>query len=132
MSMFEQSSRKQLRFPSKAGDITVEQLWHLPLTSKTGLDLDAVARTTNIELKAVTEDSFVAVTPNPAKAMLTLKLDVLKHIIATVQAEQKASTEAVLRKQQKENLLGILADKKVDALKGLSVAELEAQIAALG
>ena len=42
MNLFEIASRKKLRIPTTKGDLTVEQLWDLPLKS-TGLSLDKIA-----------------------------------------------------------------------------------------
>ena len=70
--IFERAARGNLRFPSSIGELTAEQLWHFPLTDRDPLrpDLDKIARSVNAELRSVTEDSFVSVTPDPRKADL--------------------------------------------------------------
>jgi hypothetical protein len=48
----EYAVRNKLRFSSSRGELTAEQLWDVPLRSKDGLDLNAVAQTANKALKA--------------------------------------------------------------------------------
>ena len=40
--IFKQATKLKLRFSSVRGDLTVEDLWDLPLTSKSNLSLDGV------------------------------------------------------------------------------------------
>ena len=53
------AAQNQLRFESIRGDLTVEQLFQLPLRSKGGFDLDSVAKAVNAELRGASEESFV-------------------------------------------------------------------------
>lgn len=131
-NIYQKASRAKLRFNTNKGDITVEQLWELPLTSKTGFDLDTIAKQVNRELNAVAEESFVQVASNPQKAILTLKLDVLKDVISVLQAENAARVDAAQRKAELTKLTSLLDDKKDEALKGLTVEQLQARIASLG
>jgi hypothetical protein len=131
-AIFEQASRGKVRFPSDRGDLTVEQLWDLPLQAKNGFDLDSVAKDVNCQLKAVTEESFVNIGTNPAKPALELKLDIVKHIIATRIAENEAARTKAERLTEKRRLVELLGDKNDEELKGLSKEELTARIAALG
>ena len=73
-NLFLQATREKFRFESPKGDLSVEQLWDLPLTSRTGFDLDTVAKTVNADLKASNEESFVNVNNNPAVSRLQAKL----------------------------------------------------------
>lgn len=132
INIFEQASRRALRFSSNKGDLTVEQLWNLPLQSRAGFDLDTVAKTANSALKLVDEESFVETRQNPAKAELVLKLDIVKHIIAVRIAENEAARTAADRKAKKDRLLEILAKKDDAALEGMSRDDLVKQIAELG
>lgn len=131
-NIFEQATRTGIRFATSRGLISTEQLWAVPLTSKDGFDLDTVARAVNADLKGVTEESFVAVRPSPAKALHELRLEVVKHIIAVKLAEKQAANDAAARKAEKDKLVGLLADKQDEALKNLTPEELQARIKALG
>lgn len=139
MDIFEAASRKKLRFASPKGELTTEQLWDLPLLGgavNRGLntDLDTVARAVNLNLKAVSEDSFVTVSTNPMKATYELQLAVVKHIIAAKQAEAEKAKDRAAKAEKRRKLLDVLAMKeeqeigaksKEDILKEL--AELDAE-----
>ena len=57
---FEKASRIRLRFDTPQGSLTVEDLWQLPLTSRTGrANLDDIAKSLNRQLKETAEESFV-------------------------------------------------------------------------
>lgn len=128
MNIFEQASRKQIRFASNRGELLTEQLWSLPLQSKTQCDLDTIAKDVNKSLRDVTDDSFVSTKTNPAKPQLELKLEILKHIIAVKQAEAEASASAVARAQQRSKLLNALAEQEDNALKAMTPEQLRAQL----
>ncbi|MNQ55358.1 hypothetical protein D3C85_694510 [compost metagenome] len=130
-NLFELASRQKIRFASSKGDLTVEQLWDLPLSSKVGFDLDSVAREVNSKLKAAGEESFVETRVNLAKARLELAMELVKHIIGVRLAEREANLKSMENKAERARLTEILHSKKDDELKGLSVEELEARIANL-
>ncbi len=131
MNIFEQATRQALRFSSNRGELSTEQLWDLPLTSRQGFDLDSVAKEVNQRLKSVTEESFVVKTTNPEKDSLELKLEVLKHIIAAKQAEADARRNAAERAAERQKLYDILAEKQDSALKDLSVEDIQKRLAEL-
>jgi aconitase B len=58
-----------------------------------------VAQAVNAELKAVTEESFVNVKPNPLKGELETKLELVKHIIA-VRIKQAEDIKAAVEKSE--------------------------------
>lgn len=130
-NLFEIASRKAYRFQSNRGDLTTEQLWELPLTSRGGFDLDSVAKAVNAELKSVTEESFVATRVNPRKGDLETKLDVLKYIIAVKIAEAEAVTARVAKQEKRAKILDALAAKENEELTQASKDDLLKQLAEL-
>lgn len=132
MNIFEIASRQAFRYPSTKGELTTEQLWELPLQSKTNFDLDNVAKAVNAQLKSLTEESFVATSEKPGKAMAERKLEIVKHIIATKLAENAALRDLAARKTEKEKLLGALERKQDAALEGMTAEEIQKRIAELG
>jgi hypothetical protein len=132
-SIYKKATRDKLRFPSSVGELTIEDLWELPLTTtKAGRpDLDTVARTVNADLKSVTEESFVDTKPNPRRAVLTLQLDIVKDVIATKIAERDAAKSAAEKAARKEKLLEALAAKEDQKLAGMSKEDIERELASL-
>ncbi len=126
--MFEQASRQKLRFGSAQGNLSVEDLWDLPLTSARGkANLNDVAKEVSRQLKTESEEDFV----NPksgADKLLQLKLDIIKRIISVRQVENEAERSATDRRQQKARILEILAKKKDAALESKSEEELTAMV----
>lgn len=135
-NLFILATRAAFRFASPAGALAVEDLWSLPLTSTKGkANLDDIARGLYTELKDAGEVvSFVA---NPASAStkrneLQAKFDIVKYIIDVRLAENEAKLNAAKRAEQKQKLLAIIDRKSDEALEGKSIAELRAEVEALG
>jgi hypothetical protein len=131
-TMFEKATRSKLRFESNKGQLNVEQLWDLPLTSKTAFDLDSVAKAVNQELKSVTEESFVTTSTNPRKGDLELKLEIVKHIIKTKQDENSVAAASVVKREERKRLESILATKQAQQLEGLSIEDIQKRLDELG
>lgn len=131
-NLFITASRKKFRFASERGDLTVENLWDLPLTSKNGFNLNAVAITVNAELKSLAEESFVETSTNPRRKDLENMLEIVKYVIAVKQDEAKAATERVAKQDLKRKLREAIEAKEGEALQSASLEDLKAQLAALG
>jgi len=129
--MFEKASKQKLRFESTKGLLTTEDLWDLPLSSRSGFDLDSVAKAVNQKLKAEVEESFVQTITNSAANQLNLKLEILKHIIADKQVKAREAEQRVLQAQARQKLEDVLAKKKDSELENLSIEEIQARLASL-
>jgi hypothetical protein len=129
--MFEKALRNKYRFESVRGELNLEQLWDLPLQSKSGCDLDSIAKAINAELKQAGEESFVEVAVNPRQSELTDKFEIVKHVIAVRLKENSDRVQVASRKEELLKLEDLLSSKKDEALKSLPAEELEARIAAL-
>jgi hypothetical protein len=110
--------------------VSVEDLWDMPLQAKNNFDLDTVAKAIAADIRKNDEDSFIA-TATKSSVADVLKLDVVKHIIAFKIAENAAKTKRVGDAARRAQLQTAIADKSEDALKNMSVAELEAEMALL-
>lgn len=130
-SLFLTATREKYRFSSPAGQLSVEDLWDLPLSSAKGPSLDAVAKTLHRELKdAEGEVSFV----RPAVKSTTelqAKFDIVKFVIETLVTERDAKTARAEKGAQRQKLLELLAKKKDESLEEKSPEELQAMIDAL-
>ena len=131
MNIFEQATRRAIRFESAKGDLSVEQLWDLPLQSRNQFDLDTVAKTVNRQLNAVTEESFVSIRENPAKETLSHKLEIVKHIISVKLQEAEEARNRANKASEKEKLLRLLDEKQNDALRALTPEEIQERLKAL-
>lgn len=120
---FEKASRLKLRFTTIKGDVTVEDLWDMKLTSRNGFDLDTVAKNLNTAVKESGEESFVA-KRNTKNAILDLKFEIVKHIIKVKMDEADVADKAAENKSKKATILGIIANKQNEELAGKSVDEL--------
>ena len=129
--LFERASRNKFRFASLKGDLTAEQLWDLPLQAKSGFDLDTVAKTINNALKAAAEESFVTPTVTTGARELEAKLDLVKHVIATKQAENAERRRVSERASERQILIDLLDKKRTDALNDLSEEQIQARLAEL-
>lgn len=126
------AAKTGLRFPSKRGELTVEQLFQLPLKSQTGFDLDTVAKGINAQLKQTGEESFVEDTSSdPKTTALKVALDICKDVIKTKQDENKAALAKREKAEQRQKILAAMAAKKDQALTTASMEDLEKQLAAL-
>ncbi len=129
--LFMKASRDKLRFASGAGVLTAEDLWDLPLTSARGANLDDIAKALNKALKdADGEVSFV----KPAVKTTTelqAKFDIVKHVIEVKMAERDARKAAEDKAATKQKIMAKIAEKKDQALDGMSTEELEAMLGTL-
>ena len=129
--MFEAATRLKLRFDSTKGQLQIEDLWDLPLTSTKGqANLDDIARGLHRQLKNSDDVSFVNV-DQKSDAVVQIKFDIVKHIIDVRLAENAAAATARANKEQKQKLMAIRAQRSDDALQTVSIEELDAMIAAL-
>lgn len=131
IDIFQYATRAKLRFPSPRGELSVEQLWDLPLRSRDGFNLDEVAKTANRSLKALTEESFVSTERTPATTKAEVTLEVVKHIISVKLNEEQAAERRAANKVERDRLLAILAEKQAGKLSELSEKELQRRINAL-
>ena len=139
INLFEYATRNHIRLTSARGSLTVEDLWEVPLRSKDGFDLNAVAKAANKALKDLSEESFVETKKTPEHTKREVALECVKHVIGVRLAEEEAAKRRDENKQKKEQLLAILAEKQASKyllsvpamLSALLEKELQKQIAAL-
>lgn len=126
---FVQASRRQLRFQTAKGQFSTEDLWTLSLK-----DLDAIAVRVDETVKPGGRKTFLE---NPdrkaddAAIDNELRLEVLKFVIDVKQAENKAAKARADKRTQLDFLNSLLQKKQLEKLEGLSVEEIQAQMAAL-
>ena len=122
--MFEQATRMKLRFVTERGNVTTEDLWDLPLISLNSVDLDSIAINLNGELKESSKKSFV-IKRNKKDKIISLKLDIVKHIIKAKLDEEEERDQEANNKIERDKIINILADRENDDRKEMSTEELK-------
>ena len=130
MNIFEQASRVKLRFSTSVGNLSVEDLWELPITSNRGANLKDLAIAVQSKIAAVPvsaldflDSSNVTVDP-----IIQLQFDIIKHIIVTKQSENKAKSEEKAKENHRAEIQELIKLKKQEQLSGKSLEELEAML----
>lgn len=123
--MFEVATRKKFRFPFK-GSISVEDLWDL-----SPQQLDGIYKTLNSQQKQAQEASLLTVRTAEDED-LSLKIEIIKHIVSVKQDEINAAVRAKEVKDQREKIMAILADKQDQDLRSKTPEELQAMLSQLG
>ena len=131
MSIFEKASKLKLRYETKTGNVSTEDLWDMPLESKRGASLDTLAQALNKELKASNEESFV-VKKTRANDELELKFEIVKHVITYKMASAERAEKAAVTKTRNVTILAAIEAKKTALLGEASVEELEAMLKEAG
>ena len=122
MEMYEKAIRNKYRFNSAKGQLSVEQLWDLPLTTGT-VNLDDIAKFLHKQIKEKEETSFVK-KETKENGILKNKFDIVLHIINTKLKEQEERKKEAETKEKKEKIYGLLAEKEDEKLKSKDEKEL--------
>ena len=127
-NIFEKASRLKLRFEAQRGLLQVEDLWGLPLTSKSGPSLDSIGSALLKDLRNEQEESLV-VSKVETKVVTEnrLRLEIIKHIIQVRQAEIARQEEYQVVLEKRKKLDSLIAMKKDQELSSLSLEELQKQ-----
>jgi hypothetical protein len=131
INVFEQASRLKLRFQTTVGQLSVEDLWELPLQHQSRPNLDDLAKGLNRELKDVRNDESFVKPEVKGSELLELRFAIVKHIIDVKVLERDARQQQAKKAEEKQKLLALLDQKENQALESLSVDEIRARIAAL-
>lgn len=121
--MFEKVVRMKLRYPSRRGALSTEDLWDLSLQ-----DLNEIAKTLNAQKKANEEEDFLEEKSDLDKTA-ELKFNVVLHVLNTKKEEKKAREDAAANRAKKQKYMEILERKKDADLETMSTEELEKAIA---
>lgn len=118
MSIFEKASKAKLRFATNKGLLTTEDLWDLSLES-----LDTIAIAADKALETAGKKSFIG-KKNTENIVLTLQLDVLKHIIEVKLTEKEAKAARAVKSAKVAQLKEIIGRKSLTDLENKSTDDL--------
>lgn len=126
MDIYKIATQMGLRFPTTKGLLSTEQLWSLNQTQ-----MATVVKGCKKALKGDNDDelAFLDETTKINKED-QLRFDIAKDIYLTKKAEAEEIRTKAERKAFEQKILGLIAEKQEDSLKGKSIEELEAMLAA--
>jgi len=124
---FENAIRNKYRFVCRLGNLGVEDLWDLPLTTAKadGSSLNNIAKELSRQLKAESEEDFVS-TKSSINKELQEKLDIVIYVIKVRKEENEALRNAADKTAKKAKLLEVLARKQDQAIESMSEEDIQA------
>lgn len=119
--MYKQASQLKLRFATKVGQLTSEQLWDLTLQQL------------SIEIKSAkkqivkSDDNELSFLEEGAKIdyVSQLKFDILKDVYLTKQQDANKAFKELEIKRHNNKIDALIAEKKEDNLRNMSIDDLE-------
>ena len=124
MSIFKEAAKLKLRFKAK-GNMSVEDLFDLPLTSKDGVSLNDIAKEIYKNIKEDSGVDFVGEVVETDR-IEELKLQIVKEIIKDKKDDIKRKEESEVKKSHNANIDKLIAAKEAEALSNLSIEDLKA------
>ena len=124
MSIFKEAAKLKLRFKAK-GNMSVEDLFDLPLTSKDGVSLNDIAKEIYKNIKEDSGVDFVGEVVETDR-IEELKLQIVKEIIKDKKDDINRKEESEVKKSHNANIDKLIAAKEAEALSNLSIEDLKA------
>lgn len=119
--MYKNASKLKLRIATSVGMLSVEQLWDLPQT-KLAESIKAVKKL----LKKNDDDELSFLESSKVVDVENqLRFDILKDVYLTKKAETEAARDALETKAHNQKIMALIAEKKDESLKNMSIEELE-------
>lgn len=128
VSMYEVCLRKKIRFDTPKGQLSLEQLWDVPLRSRDDFNLNTVAKTANKAVKETSEESFVTTRKTTAQTEAELKLEVVKHVIEVKLDEEDRAERRAENAKRREKLMDALGKKEDATFEGMTEAQIKKEL----
>ena len=124
-NIFEQASRKALRFQTVKGELTVEQLWQLNLDKgEVNLYQLATELVADVNSKPQKELSFFKKKTNKNE-LAELKFAIIEHIVITKVSEIEENESAAVRKSEIDEIDRLIAQKEAESKASMSLEDLK-------
>lgn len=125
VNIFEQASRKALRFQTVKGELTVEQLWQLNLDKgEVNLYQLATELVADVNNKPQKELSFFKKKTNKNE-LAELKFAIIEHIVITKVSEIEENESAAVRKSEIDDIDRLIAQKEAESKASMSLEDLK-------
>lgn len=121
--LFITAARNKFRFSSSQGDLNCEDLFQLNLNA-----LDTIAVALDEKIQKAGRKSFVQ-KKTASTTDFENQLEIVKFVIETKQAEIADRKTREAKAAQRAFLLGLKEKKQMEQLEGLSLADIEKQLA---
>jgi len=118
---FIKALRGKYRFKYK-GVLSTEEIWELNVR-----ELDIIFKGLNSQLKEVEEESLLN-TRSKSDIELEAKIEIVKFMVATKLEEENKRKQAKERKEERQRLLGLKANRKLASEDKLSDEELDKRL----
>lgn len=119
--MYKTAQQLKLRFTTPKGNLSTEQLFDLNMS-----DLSVSIKVVKKILKKNDDDELSFLEDSKTVDVENqLRFDILKDVYLTKKRENEEARLAIEKKAQKQKILQLIADKKDESLKNMSVEELE-------
>lgn len=117
-NIFEYAVENKLRFPFR-GSISVEDLFDLSLEN-----LDSIYKTLARERVKANEDSLLK-RKSIEDTVLSVKIEIIKCIVSKKMTQIEANKAAIQKKEKKDKILKVLAQKQDESLQNMSIKDLQ-------
>jgi hypothetical protein len=125
-NLYKYAAQNKLRFPTRKGNLSVEDLFMLSPE-----DLDSLYKALTAERKNTSEESLLNAA-NPANEALDVRIELVRDVFNTKKAEQAKRVadraNAAKTREKIQNLKNALAAKENEALASKSADELRAML----
>jgi hypothetical protein len=117
-NIFEKALRLKVRFEYR-GSISVEDLWDLSLEA-----LNSIYKSLSVQARQVNEDGLLNVRKSE-DAILSLKIEIVKIVFETKQAEIEERKLIASKRLKKEKLKEILENRQNEELMNLPASDIQ-------
>lgn len=126
MDNFEKAIKGKYRYNSNLkGKVTTEDLYDLDKEQ-----LNSIAIAISRQINSNNDEGFLK-NKKVVNSSLSIKLDILKHIISSKEVAEDKAEKRIANKQKADRIMIIIADNEDDELKGKSKEELAELLADL-
>lgn len=122
MSIFQRAAKAKLRFPTNKGSINTEDLYDIPLTT-----LDKLAVALHTKLESTETKSFLSAVPT-SDTKTRLQFEVAKGVLDERLATAATNAAAGEKREQKQRILALIANKQDEQFAGQTIEELTAAL----
>ena len=118
-NIFEQATKMQVRFTTRRGVLSVEDLWHIKVSF-----LDEIYADLSRQKEATQRHSLIE-KKSDESAKIDLKLSLVEHVFAARKEAAEKATAKADRAAKKQKLLAILSKKQDQQYEEMSAEELQ-------